>query len=208
MEQASFFATVLILAVLQCQSAPATQRSSVTPLKVPSSNSASAVKSKSVLPLLKKLKAKLAKKKTEKSSCNTRDVVKPPSIVLEKMLYSERRFLIQMKTGQVDAVPVNSTTRISNPWVVFEVESVGNDLFRAKGKRSALYLSMDKKGKFYGTAKPTDESVFKQIHDKEKNHGFIAFESYKYCSKYIGMKKNGHLKTTHRLNHSTHFLLL
>lgn len=34
---------------------------------------------------------------------------------------------------------------------MLEVESVGSGgLFRAKGKKSGLYLSMDKNGRFYG----------------------------------------------------------
>ncbi|KAK3737002.1 hypothetical protein QZH41_018397, partial [Actinostola sp. cb2023] len=217
MTQLSVFAMVFTFAsLLKCQGAPTTP--TVSPLPPASSNRRnSATLTKRFSPLnVRSTKTKLAKaKKNVLSTCNTTDPVHPPSFIGEGKLFSERIYFLQIiptrnltkpyqhlkLNGRVSGTPDNY-----NPWVTLDFESVGAGLIRIKGKKADLYLSMDKEGSTYAKKIPDSESVFKKIQAK---HGFTAYRSNKYCSKFIRMKKNGHLKKGGNVNehhHSTHFL--
>ncbi|KAL0629267.1 Fibroblast growth factor 4 [Plecturocebus cupreus] len=89
---------------------------------------------------------------------------------------------------------------------LLELSPVERGVVSIFGVASRFFVAMSSKGKLYGSPFFTDECKFKEI---LLPNNYNAYESYKYPSMFIALRKNGKTKNGNRVsptNKVTHFL--
>jgi len=90
---------------------------------------------------------------------------------------------------------VNGTHERNNKYSLLVQESMAMSVIRLKGLATNRYIAMNKKGKVYSTALPTEESLF--FTNQEENY-YHTFWSYLYKTRssiwLLSLKRNGKIK--------------